>query len=79
MVLKKKIPTELENVAFVEDINAIQEKVDRCYSKDRYEEFQEAVEKITSKWLKGTFGWAIVIWIITVFASFVLQKIFHII
>ena len=46
---KKSLPKELENVAYTDDVNAIDEKVERCYSQDRYEEFQEAVEKIVLK------------------------------
>ncbi|MEK7148251.1 MAG: hypothetical protein AAB758_03050 [Patescibacteria group bacterium] len=75
---KKSIPTELEGVAFEEDVNAIQEQVERCYSKDRYEDFQEAVEKITERFLKGKVGWAVFIWLITLIASMLAQKFFAI-
>ena len=71
---KGKIPQELEGVAHAEDINAIQEKVEKCYSKDRYEDFQEAVEKIIGRYLKGNVGWAIALWVITMVGSMIAQK-----
>ena len=42
---KGPLPSELENVAYAQDVNALQEQVDKCYSAERYEVFQEAVEK----------------------------------
>jgi len=78
MANKKALPKELEGVAFSEDVNAIQEKVEKCYSKDRYEEFLEAVEKIIGRYIKGTVGWAVLLWLITLFASMLLQKFFKI-
>lgn len=43
---RSALPPELQDVATSEDLNTLGSKVDRCYSADRYEEFQEAVEKI---------------------------------
>lgn len=78
MAKRKSLPTELENVAYVEDVNAIQEKVDKCYSQERYEEFQTAVEKIIGRYLKSVIGWSVFIWIITLFGSMLLQKFFNV-
>lgn len=74
----RRIPQELEGVARTEDVNAIQEKVDKCYSQERYEEFQGAVEKIVSRHLKSNLGWGVLLWLITLIASMLLQKIFGI-
>jgi hypothetical protein len=70
----RKIPSELENVVYLEDLTAIQERVDKCYSSERYEDFQTAVEKIMGRYLKGNIGWAVVVWIITLIGSMLLQK-----
>lgn len=43
---------ELEDVAKKHTVEALEQKVERCYSKDRYEEFEEAVEKIMLKGLE---------------------------
>lgn len=45
MAKKKQIP-ELEGVAKAEVVDALSEKVDRCFSEDRYEHFQEKVKNI---------------------------------
>ncbi|HEY0221073.1 MAG TPA: hypothetical protein VGC58_02510 [Candidatus Paceibacterota bacterium] len=76
--MAKRIPTELEGVAKIEDVDAIQEQVDNCYSKDRYEDFQSAVEKIISRYLKGTVGWAIFVWLITLLGSMLAQKFLNV-
>ncbi len=75
---RKKIPKELENIAYSEDVNALQEQVDRCYSEQRYEAFQNAVEKIIGRYNKTVFGWAILLWLITLIASMLLQKFFNV-
>ncbi|MFM2383823.1 MAG: hypothetical protein RIQ72_395 [Candidatus Parcubacteria bacterium] len=75
---KHILPKELQGVANIEDVNALQEQVDRCYSKDRYEIFQEAVEKITTRHLKGTLGWVVFVWIVTIVASILIQKFFKV-
>lgn len=46
---KTILPPELQGVARVEDVNAVEEKISKCYSHERYQEFQEAVEKIALK------------------------------
>ena len=71
---KKALPAELEGVASAEAVNAIQEKVDKCYSSEKYEDFQEAVEKITWRFMKGSIGWAVLLWLITLVASMLAQK-----
>lgn len=43
---KGPLPSELENVAYAQDVNALQEQVDKCYSTERYEDFQDAVKRI---------------------------------
>jgi hypothetical protein len=78
MAKRKSLPTELENVAYVEDVNAIHEKVEKCYSKERYEDFQGAVEKIISRYLKSVVGWGVFIWLVTLIGSMLLQKFFSI-
>ncbi len=75
---KHTLPKELQGVANIEDVNALQEQVDRCYSKDRYEDFLNAVEKIIGRYLKGTVGWAIFLWLISLIASMLVQKYFNI-
>lgn len=51
------VPTELEGVATTGDVSALGAKIERCYSSERYEDFQEAVEKIIQRYLKGIVGW----------------------
>lgn len=43
---KQALPSELEGVASVEQLNGLEERLEKAYSSERYEEFQEAVEKI---------------------------------
>lgn len=50
------VPSELQDAAKISDVDALGEKVQKCYSQDRYEEFQGAVEKITLKTLDATEG-----------------------
>lgn len=71
---KSVIPSELENVATTSDIDALDGKLGKCYSTERYEEFQGAVEKIVGRYLKSTVGWAILLWIISLIGSMLLQK-----
>lgn len=71
---RSPLPAELEGVAYAEDMTALQEKVDKCYSSERYESFQEAVEKIVERFLKGKVGWAIAIWIVSIVGSMLAQK-----
>ncbi len=56
------------------DISTLGEKVTKCYSSENYEYFQTAVEKIVSRYLKASVGWAIVVWITTMVGSMLLQK-----
>lgn len=75
---RRKIPQELENVAYSEDVNALQEQVDKCYSQQRYEDFQMAVEKIIGRYLRSVVGWAVFVWLVTLIGSMLLQKFFNI-
>lgn len=73
------LPSEYQNLARVEDVSAIDEKVKNCYSQDRYEAFQAAVEKIVARYLKSVIGWAVGLWIASVILSMLAQKFFGII
>ena len=73
-----EIPIELQGVASTSEVNELEKKVANCYSKDRYEEFMEAVEKITLKYLKGKVGWVIAIWLLSIIGSILAQKFFKI-
>lgn len=53
---KSIIPVELGNIASRSDIDVLDEKVGKCYSLERYEEFQDAVEKIVLKTISGETG-----------------------
>ena len=75
---KRALPAELEGVAYAEDVTAIQERVDKCYSSERYEEFQTAVEKIVGRYLTGKVGWAVLLWLCSLIASMLIQKFFGI-
>ena len=74
---KRALPIELEGVAYAEDVTAIQERVDKCYSTERYESFQDAVEKIVWRYIKSNIAWAVLIWLITLVASMIAQKYLH--
>jgi hypothetical protein len=41
--------TELEGVAASHEVTLLSQKLDKCYSKDRYEDFQSAVRKIITE------------------------------
>lgn len=77
-ISKSVIPDELKDVATTSDVTALDEKLGRCYSQDRYEEFQSATEKIIVRYLKGNVGWAAVVWVLTLIGSMVLQKFVHV-
>lgn len=51
--VKVKIPEELEGIALTSDVDALEDKVAKSYSKERYEDFQEAVRKITLETIDG--------------------------
>lgn len=42
-----EVPRELEGAATAKDVNVLEEKIGKSYSAERYEEFHEAVKKIT--------------------------------
>jgi len=77
-VKRKKIPEELEGIALVEDVNAIEEKLDKCYSKDRYKDFQADVEEIMGRYLSGKVWGLVALWIISILGSFLAQKFLNI-
>lgn len=75
---KRALPSELEGVAYAEDVTAIQERVDKCYSTERYEEFQGTVEKIIGRYMKSVLGWSLLVWVASLIGSMFLQKVFSI-
>lgn len=75
---KRALPAELEGIAYTEDVNAIEEKVSKCYSTERYEDFQLAVEKIVWRYIKSNIAWAVLLWLITLIASMLVEKFLHI-
>ncbi len=72
------IPEELQGVATTGDVSALEGKVDKCYSEERYKDFQTAVEEIISRYLKGQLGWAVLLWLITLIASMLAEKFLHV-
>ena len=50
---RKGIPEELRGTATLEDVNAISEKLEKCYSQERYSDFQKEVETITDRAIRG--------------------------
>lgn len=60
------------------DISGLSDKLTKCYSSERYEEFQEAIEKVIGRYLRGNVGWAILVWLITLIGSMLLQRFFKI-
>lgn len=59
------------------DISRLSERVGKCYSSERYEDFQEATEKIIERFLKSKVGWAAVVWIMTLVGSMLAEKFLH--
>lgn len=60
------------------DISGLVDKVTKCYSSERYEEFQGAVEKITLRYIKSQMAWAVLIWLVTLIVSMIVEKIFKV-
>ena len=60
------------------NISDLSEKLNKSYSSERYEDFQEAVEKIVERYIKSKMAWAVLIWLITLIGSMLLQKFFKI-
>ena len=56
--MSRKVPEEIGGVLKIE-VSAIHDKIEKCYSKEKYEEFQAAVEKIVKRYLKSHIVWAI--------------------
>jgi predicted NAD/FAD-binding protein len=46
-----RLPVELENVASLESVNLLEQKIGKCYSSEKYQEFQTAVEVIVERYL----------------------------
>lgn len=49
---KVKLPAELSDVASIHAVNLLEEKLARCYSADKYQDFQGAVETIIERYLE---------------------------
>jgi vacuolar-type H+-ATPase subunit E/Vma4 len=47
----KRLPKELSDVASIESVNALEEKVGKCYSSENYQKFQTDVETIVERYL----------------------------
>ncbi|MEO8637763.1 MAG: hypothetical protein ABI430_02585 [Candidatus Taylorbacteria bacterium] len=60
------------------DISGIVEKLLKSYSSERYKDFQKDVEEIVGRYLKSVLGWAVLVWLISMVASMLLQKVFNI-
>jgi pheromone shutdown protein TraB len=76
--IKSPVPSELEGVATTDAVDVLSGKVEKCYSSERYEDFQDAVEKIMSRYLKSNVGWAIIVWILSLLGSMLAEKFLHI-
>lgn len=75
---KRETLDEVKQQLQTEKIDPLSQRVEKCYSQERYEEFQEAVEKIIERYLKSVVGWAVFLWLMSVIGSMFLQKIFNI-
>lgn len=71
------VPRELEGAATTKDVSVLESRVDKCYSSERYEDFQGAVEKIVVRHLKSTVGWIGLLWVVSLVASVVAEKFLH--
>lgn len=78
MKKSKGIPEEFGDVAYQGDINAVHARIDKCYSSESYKNFQDAVEEIIGRYLKGNVGWVIALWIISLLGSMIAEKVLHI-
>lgn len=50
------VPRELEGAATVKDVSALESRVEKCYSTEKYEEFQKAVKAIALETIEGGDG-----------------------
>ena len=55
-------------------IDYLKEKMDKCYSSERYEDFQTAVRKIVDEQIKMKWIYGIFIWILTTIITVVIGK-----
>lgn len=46
-----RLPAELENVASLESVNLLEAKIEKCYSSEKYQDFQTDVETIVERYL----------------------------
>lgn len=60
------------------DISGLAEKLGKCYSSERYEDFQGAVEKIAWRYFRSNVAWGAFIWLVTIIVSILVQKFFNI-
>lgn len=60
------------------DISGLSDRVGKCYSTEKYEDFQGAVEKIVSRYLKSVVVWGVLLWLISLIASMLAQKFLHV-
>jgi hypothetical protein len=72
------VPEEFEGVArFTKDITVLEEHVNKCYSAERYEDFQAAVEKIIARYIKQVLVWGALVWIASLIVSMIAEKFLH--
>ena len=71
------VPRELENAATVRDVSALESRLDNCYTSEKYEDFQAAVEKIVWRYLKSNIAWAVLLWLISIIGSMLVEKFLH--
>lgn len=69
---------DLNATSNIQRVTTLEDKIEKCYSAERYENFQTAVEKIISRYLKSIVGWSVFLWLITLLASMLLEKVFKI-
>lgn len=78
MTKQAEVLDAVTNQVKEQHIDPLTAKVEKCYSQERYEDFQKAVEKIIARYLKSVIGWAGLVWIATIIGSMFLQKLLKI-
>ena len=63
------VPQELEGAATVRDINTLEDRMEKCYSSERYKDFQDAVEEIIGRYVAGKLWGALELWLVTIIGT----------
>jgi hypothetical protein len=53
--------------------------MEKCYSSERYKDFQDAVEEIIGRYVAGRLWGALALWLVTIIGTAFAEKFLHLV